>query len=692
MKNFLYLIIFTFVCIGVKAETIDLSTVSYSSTLADNAEVDTAMRKISAMEIAADMAPGINLLNTLDAHGSWVSGLKTETCWGKPYTTFEIVKSMADRGFKTLRIPVTWKQHIGPAPGYVVDAEWMNRVETVVNYALDNGMYAIINIHHDDEHFIPTYAKQAEGENFLNKMWTQIATRFKDYGDRLIFETMNEPRVTDSPHEWTTGLPEHRDVLNDYVQVAVDAIRNTGGNNEKRFVMIQQYAASFDAAIESIVYPPGDTNLILSTHNYAPSGFCLDGKGPSKWGTASEIASLQNEIKAYGDYVDSTGIPIIIGEWGAVNKNNYVERMFYYHVFANACKSEGVTPILWMFNFDRRKLTWNSPLVEEAIIYAYDSTKIKTKSLQLDKLSDSVYVDDTVQLNATILPETASCKEILWTSSNPDVATVNASGLITAHGFGKSYIIATTIGKSSKFTIHVINPANDTTATKFHIEAEDFETSRGIRTEKCSDVNGGTNLGYIRNDYYTTYLVPVDTSAIYYFTARVATFTDGGTIEISIGDSVVGSVMVDGEKSDGWQDWYTTDTIGIALKQGMNEIKLTFKGESSLLYSVNWFELNITPPITPTLSRGAKADKTDFIAYPNPATNTLYLNYSLKSVSDVDIKVFDIHGRMVAFINEKGKLPGNYSISQNVTDLNRGIYFLNVNFNNDIVTQMIHLK
>lgn len=191
--------------------------------------------------------------------------MESEIVWGQPYTTAEMIESIADQGFKSIRIPVTWFNHMGPAPDYLIDEEWFDRVEEVVNYAFNNDMYVIINIHHDDYQedqqgswLITTYDKQNEVTNQIGIVWTQIANRFIEYGDYLLFETMNEPREVGSNNEWNGGTQEHRDVVNALNQAAVDAIRATGGNNETRFVMIPQATASPQAAINDLIFPNDD--------------------------------------------------------------------------------------------------------------------------------------------------------------------------------------------------------------------------------------------------------------------------------------------------------------------------------------------------------------------------------------------------------------------------------------------------
>ncbi|MBX2841847.1 MAG: cellulase family glycosylhydrolase [Flammeovirgaceae bacterium] len=340
------------------------------------------MRDITGLEIAKEMAPGVNLWNTLDASCWWLPvphGLESEVCWQQPYTTPEMVASIAERGFKTLRIPVTWYNHMGPAPEYLIDEKWMDRVEEVANYAFDNNMYVIINIHHDDlkedqlgSWLVTTYNKQDTVTDQIEKVWIQIATRFKDYGDYLIFETMNEPREVGSPHEWDSGSAEHRDVVNALNLAAVNAIRSTGGNNSSRFIMVPQVGGNMRAAIEDLVIPNDDPKIIVSVHNYDPYLFTLDDPGTNTWGTNAEKTELKNGIKLLGDHFVKNGRAVVVGEWGAFDKNNLEDRIVYYDEFARACQLNGLTPISWVYSFDRESLKWKYPELEDAILDAFD--------------------------------------------------------------------------------------------------------------------------------------------------------------------------------------------------------------------------------------------------------------------------------------------------------------------------------
>lgn len=642
----------------------------------------TGMRGLSSLEIAAEMAPGVNLWNTLDAVCWWCegcsNGLDSETVWGRPRTTPEMIQAIADRGFKSLRIPVTWFNHMGEYPDYTIDLEWLDRVEEVANYAFDANLYVIINMHHEDyssshegSWLCPTYEKQDTVTDQLVKVWTQIATRFRDYGDYLIFETMNEPREVGGEKEWQGGTEEHREVINAFNLAALNAIRATGGNNETRFIMLPQVGANVVSAVEDMIIPNGDINTIVSVHAYYPYWFCIGDDVTTEWGTPEEVASLENSFRPLSEKFVENGIGVVMGEWGAKDKGNYDQRINYYETYTNICKENGITPIPWIYDFNRRTLSWEFPLVVDAIFQAFDTTYVHAKDLILNITSDTIYANETLQLTATILPDTASSQEVAWVSKNTITATVSSEGLVTGKARGSVEIVAATIGQYSVCNLVVL----DTTLhLDFHYEAEDYENQSGVQAEACSDAGGGQNLGYINNGDWSSYFVIVDSTAIYNFSARVATATAGGTIEIRADNKIVGQVAVDGDLSNGWQDWYTTDPVEIELTEGNYELKLTYRGSGNNLFNINWFDIDYVRPLA-VQDRIQEADKIK--VYPNPFSDILYINYQLDSKSDVDMKIITSTGKVIQNIEScTGKLPGNYTISMDRNNLPDGMYFV----------------
>ena len=343
----------------------------------------------NSQEIVNDMGVGWNLGNSLDCIASWIDNgtpSQYETAWGNPVTTKAMIDTIKAAGFNTVRIPVSWGEHMGASPDYTVNSDWMNRVEEVVNYVLDNDMYAIINVHHDGEWCIPTYANEVSASDKLQKLWIQIANKFKNYDDHLIFEALNEPRLEGTEYEWTGGTPESRDMVNRLNKVALNAIRSTGGNNINRSVMIPTYAASGMSLTINALEIPDDDNIIVSLHAYTPYTFAMDVSGTDYWGSYSDIQALNDEFDSYYNTFVAKGIPVVIGEFGSINKNNTTSRSNLAYSIVSAAKKRGMSCIWWDNNsttvwqgetfglLNRSTLTWEFPEIVGALINGYNDT------------------------------------------------------------------------------------------------------------------------------------------------------------------------------------------------------------------------------------------------------------------------------------------------------------------------------
>ncbi|PKQ63995.1 hypothetical protein BZG02_07310 [Labilibaculum filiforme] len=326
---------------------------------------------LSGLDFVANMGVGWNLGNTLDSKGN------DETVWGNPKASQELINAISAKGFKTLRVPATWQYHIGNAPEYTIEKEWLDRVEEVVNYGLSKDMYVILNIHHDEEWLIPTYTAVDKSKDQLGKVWTQIAERFKDYNNKLIFETLNETRLKGSAEEWNGGSAEGRDCINQFHKTSVNAIRETGSENADRYIMISSYAASSSqAAIDGLVLP-SSSNLIVSIHSYFPYELCL-GSGQTEWGSDADKQALDAEFDKLQQKFISKGIPVVMGEWGTTNHNNTEARIIHASYYANGCLKRGICPIWWDNGnttefgiINRQSLEWEFPEIANAVVNAH---------------------------------------------------------------------------------------------------------------------------------------------------------------------------------------------------------------------------------------------------------------------------------------------------------------------------------
>lgn len=337
----------------------------------------TKMRGLSASQLVADMGPGWNLGNALESENN-------ETAWGNPVTTKEMIDIIAARGFKTLRIPVRWDDSYSDPSTYTIKTEFMNRVEEVVNYGLQNGMYVIINIHHNDlQSMVSTDSSvQRRVKDELAAVWKQVGNRFKDYGDMLILETINEPRFQE---DWN-GTTALYNCVNEYNEVSRGAIRSTGGNNGSRLIMMPTYAASSDSPkISNWKKLSEDDMIAVSIHAYLPFDFAFEGNGHSNW-TEADYYDLNAVFLRLNSTFVKNGLPVVMGEFGATGKENVADREKFAKAYATFAKKYHMPCIWWdnnlfgkgaeMFGiFNRSSLSFVYGGIADAIINVYKTNQ-----------------------------------------------------------------------------------------------------------------------------------------------------------------------------------------------------------------------------------------------------------------------------------------------------------------------------
>jgi len=358
---------------------------------------------INAMETVKDMTVGWNLGNTLDA--------PTETGWGQPMTTKAMIDGLAASGIKTIRIPVSYSRHID-MNDYTIKGDWMARVKEIVDWAIEDGMYVIINSHHDcyaspkqmpkGRGYYPNSVNYEESATYLTNIWTQVCMTFNNgYDEHLIFETMNEPRLRGTGNEWwydarNATCRDAAETLNKLNQVCVNTIRASGGNNQKRFIMCPGLQASPDSALASAFVMPDDDEpgkLILSVHMYSPYKFAMESPGETKF-TAGHKGELGMMFNKLNNTFIKKGYPVVIGEMGATNKNNLEDRVAWTEYFITKSREFGMTSCLWDngtwkvngtdYNehygfYDRRQCKWFFPEITEAMVKTANETQVKVQ-------------------------------------------------------------------------------------------------------------------------------------------------------------------------------------------------------------------------------------------------------------------------------------------------------------------------
>jgi Endoglucanase len=386
------------------ASAVESAVESITDSTADIQVNDTEGEKeITALDVAKLMGNGINLGNTMEAYGHVSLGVDAEpsayeTLWGQPVTTKEMLIAMKKAGFDSVRIPVAWTNAINYESGdYTIKKAYMDRVEEIVNYALDADMYVVIDEHWDGSWWgmfgsAASDTRKKAMELYVS-MWSQIAERFQNYSDKLIFESGNEElgsRLNDVDVSKDSGAlteDECYETTNKINQTFVDTIRGSGGNNSKRFLLIAGYNTNIKATIDSRFKMPKDSipnRLLISVHYYDPWSY-VGSEEASNWGSATEYKS-QNEVLAMMKKFTDQGYGVIIGEYGVLpTKDGHIKENttnFIKNVLDN-CDLYGYVPMLWDTSsiFVRKDLKIN----DESLAKLYKERNLSAQSSLSDK-------------------------------------------------------------------------------------------------------------------------------------------------------------------------------------------------------------------------------------------------------------------------------------------------------------------
>lgn len=330
--------------------------------------------QLNSTQIVSNMGAGWNLGNQLEANSN---SIPSETVWGNPTITKALIQKIKATGFKTVRIPVSYLNKIGKAPNYTIDTAWLARIKEVVDYAYSEGMYVIINIHGDGYNSVTgswllcNSNDQTTIKAKYQQVWQQIANTFVNYDEHLIFESMNEE------FDGTYGTPNatYYSNINAYNQIFVNTVRQTGGNNSARWVLIPGWNTNIDYTAgnygfvlptdtyRSTTVPSSEKRIMVSVHYYSPWDFCGEESGNiTQWGaTATNISKkstwgqedyLNSQLKLMYDKFVTQGYPVVIGEYGSADKTNFDSSNNTYRAeFAKAVclasKQYSAVPIYW---------------------------------------------------------------------------------------------------------------------------------------------------------------------------------------------------------------------------------------------------------------------------------------------------------------------------------------------------------
>lgn len=385
------------------------------SNYSSQANKVSALSGLTANEITSQMTIGWNLGNSLDSYSSNytidIAPNKFATAWGNPEPTKELIKTIKNAGFNTIRIPTTWYQHVtlNDATGaYEIDQKWLDYVKQVVDWAYDEDMFIILNLHHEEGIInVPEFTDDTlkTASKYINNLWSQIAYTFKDYDQHLIFEGMNEPRQKNNSavSEWGNGSGDNGyswAYVNTLNRQFITTVRGSNSeNNQQRLLMIPAYVATTDtAALNSLSISSADGNIAISVHAYSPYFFTMDTSNyanhqfPGKSGYGedyeSSLKSLFNSLKSVSD---TKGVPIIIGEFSASDFENTADRVEWAKCYLSNAKEAGIPCVLWDNN-----VSANGTGEAHGYIYRLTNTIYPNSADVLKAMMDTVGVTNYV--------------------------------------------------------------------------------------------------------------------------------------------------------------------------------------------------------------------------------------------------------------------------------------------------------
>lgn len=389
----------------------------------------TSFEDLNQSQIVEAMGPGWNLGNQLE---SVTDNVPEETNWGNPVITEKLIQSVKAAGFKSIRIPVSYFAKIDDDKDYTIDSKWLDRVQEVVDYCIKNDLYAVINIHGDGYNTIDgswllcNGKNQTEIKKKYKKVWKQIAERFKNYDEHLLFESMNE----EFDGSYSEPNKEYYQNINDYNQIFVDTVRETGDNNTKRWLIIPGWNTNIDYTAGDYGFKlPTDQyrdksidkeeqRIMISVHYYSPWDFCGGENGvitqwgneaddPSKTSTTCDETYMKNQLNLMKTTFADKGYPVFIGEYGSIGKTSYDSENEYYRAYfarklCQLSRKNGCIPMYWDngYNgvhgfglFDRTTCEVTQPVIIDAIMEGFGQKASQNSTLMSVRLyvSDSKY-------------------------------------------------------------------------------------------------------------------------------------------------------------------------------------------------------------------------------------------------------------------------------------------------------------
>ena len=325
--------------------------------LFDVVEAETTQEFVNLMGVGWNVGNSLDSVNTgREDH------MKAEVAWGNPIVVQKLIQHIKTEGFKTVRIPVSYGDHM-EEDGLTIKKDWLDRVQQVVDGCVEEDLFIILNIHHEDE-WLTKASKDYEGTiKRYTSLWNQISERFCDYNEKLIFESMNEIGFDD------LGTKKGCELISKINAEFVELVRQSGGFNDRRYLLLAGYWTDIDRTCTEEYILPADDRIILSVHYYSPADFAIAEVNTSwgyrkTWGTEADLKYLKGQFEKLKIWFIDKGVPVIIGEYGVVDKDKDEEdRVYWFECVTKTALEYGCCPVVWDNGelIHRFKYEWKDP-------------------------------------------------------------------------------------------------------------------------------------------------------------------------------------------------------------------------------------------------------------------------------------------------------------------------------------------
>lgn len=644
--------------------------------------------QLTPQDALSQLGRGINIGNTLDppaGEGKWNNGPMQEYY-------FDDIKSA---GFGTVRIPVTWCQHVSSKSPYTIDKAWLDRVEQVVDWGLARGLSIILNAHHEDS--IKSNPTKATVAARFDSTWAQIAIRFKGKSDKLFFEILNEP------HADNKAVTQA--IINQINTRVLKIIRKT---NPTRIVIFSGIEwANSDQLVATQIPDVNDKYLMGYYHSYDPWNFA--GLGTGTYGSTSDINATDAKFKQVSTWSASKNIPVIMDEFGAVTKCDYNSRMLYLATVTEKGLNYNIGLCYWDDGgdfgiYNRSARTWSD--TKDVLVY---TSKESPTNLKLTTNTDNDI--ELTWLNRTALNDLIVIERRKGNAEFAPIDTISATSTnyqdtTTTAGFTYYYRVKTTINNSTTLYSY---PQQISIVSKIRtpylgtaialpgvIEAENYDLGgeglayhdleianqgNGYRLDEGVDIEaltaGGFQVGYTEPNEWLEYSVSVASADNYKIECEVASMDGGGSFNFSFtnGASTISTSNITVPTTGGWQTMKKVNTA-LNLPVGNYIMRVNIKAKPAF----NLNKYTITKVNTSLIFSDSKSNTCNFTLSPNPAKSSILVSDIVNtSNNDGDIEIYDISGVLQMKYKRNA---AEKTVKLDVSNLNAGIYIIRVGDSN----------